>query len=145
MPDSSVEGLSGLDSALASLAAAVGKAANRGIGDWAVSMETQVKNAGRSSDRQSRMVSRSVVAKRGAAGGQISAGGPGSLPTGTGTYGDVFWGSEFGGGAQPTTRQFRPWKPRGYWFFPTIEPAEDTSLIDAAEKGLDAGMTVWRG
>jgi outer membrane protein TolC len=143
MPDSSVEGLSGLDSALAALASVADKAANNGIGEWAVSMESQVKNAARASDRMSKMVSRSVVAKR-TKGGQLSVGGSGTLPTGTGTYGDVFWGAEFGGGARPETRQFRAWQPRGYWFFPTIEPAEDTSLIDAAEKGLDAAVARWR-
>lgn len=38
--------------------------------------------------------------------------------------GDVFFGSEFGGGRKPTTRQFPPWTgTAGRWFFPTIRRA----------------------
>lgn len=46
---------------------------------------------------------------------RIAAGGTGSAS------GLMFWGTEFGGGRRPTTRQFRPWSgTRGYWFYPTV-------------------------
>lgn len=37
------------------------------------------------------------------------------------TAGDIFFGSEFGGGRRPSTRQFPPWVGKtGYWFWPTV-------------------------
>jgi hypothetical protein len=37
------------------------------------------------------------------------------------TAGDIFFGSEFGGGRRPSTRQFPPWVgTTGYWFWPTV-------------------------
>jgi hypothetical protein len=37
------------------------------------------------------------------------------------TAGDIFFGSEFGGGRRPATRQFPAWVgTTGYWFWPTV-------------------------
>lgn len=137
-----VEGLPGLIRAVTALAPVTQRAADQSIGGWAVDEQNRVRAAARRSDRTSKMVSASVRAATGK-GGRISAGGPGRLPSGTGTYGDVFFGAEFGGGARPTTKQFRPYRSRGYWFFPTIEADEATTLITAAEVGLDAAADVW--
>lgn len=45
------------------------------------------------------------------------------------TVGDIIWGAEFGGGARPTTRQFRPWRGSGtgagYFLFPTVRGDRD--------------------
>lgn len=50
------------------------------------------------------------------------------------TIGDLIWGAEFGGGARPTTRQFRPWKGSGtgagYFLWPTVR--DDRSFIETA-------------
>lgn len=51
--------------------------------------------------------------------------------------GDVFFGSEFGGGGKPTTHQFNPHKgTEGYWFFPTLRADEDR-MLDAYAAVLD--------
>lgn len=82
------------------------------------------------------MAAGSVVAVNGG----IDAGGPGSLPTGRSTFGSVFFGAEFGGGARPETRQFKPYKPEGYWFFPTLESDEDDRLQTLIAQALDAAI-----
>lgn len=137
-----VEGLAGAASALAALAPVTQRAADKSIGQWTTEEVGKVRSAGRSSSRQSRMVTPSVRATTGK-GARITAGGPGRLPTGTGTYGDVFFGAEFGGGSRPDTRQFRAYRSKGYWFFPTVEKDESTTLMDAAEDGLDAAGERW--
>lgn len=46
---------------------------------------------------------------------------PSSRPGRKVTAGDIFFGSEFGGGRRPQTRQFPPWVGKtGYWFWPTV-------------------------
>lgn len=58
------------------------------------------------------------------------------------TIGDVIWGAEFGGGARPTTRQFRPHKGQtGYFLWPTvrgdgdfIEKAYGDALMEAVDE-----------
>lgn len=136
-----VEGIQSLTLALLSLAPVAQTTANRSIGDWATAEEDRIKAAARRVDAQARMASRSVRAARGQ-GGRITAGGPGRLHSG-GSFGDVFFGAEFGGGAHPSTRQFRPYRSRGYWFFPTVEKDETTTLLEAAEDGLDAAADRW--
>lgn len=83
-----------------------------------------------------RMVSRSVAAN----GPQITVGGPATLPTGRGTFAEVFFGSEFGGGSRPETMQFQPYKPDGYWFFPTLLSDEDERLRRLISEALDAAI-----
>jgi len=40
------------------------------------------------------------------------------------TAGDIFFGSEHGGGRRPGTRQFPEWVGKGgYWFWPTVRAA----------------------
>lgn len=50
------------------------------------------------------------------------------------TVGDVIWGAEFGGGARPTTRQFKPWRGNstgaGYFLWPTVRG--DREFIEQA-------------
>lgn len=135
-----VEGVNSLIRALLTLTPATQQAADRGLSDWAVDEEGRVKAAARRVDAQARLAARSVRAQQGK-GGRITAGGRQRL--GNGTAGDLFFGAEFGGGARPSTRQFRPYRQRGYWFFPTIEADEDTTMIDAASKGLDAAERAW--
>ena len=59
----------------------------------------------------------------------IAAGGtkrvrPSTRPKRRVAAGDVFFGSEFGGGRSPRTRQFPDWTGTvGRWFFPTIRAA----------------------
>ena len=61
------------------------------------------------------------------------------------TIGDVIWGAEFGGGARPTTRQFKPWLGNdtgaGYFLWPTvrgdrefIENAYGDAILDAVDE-----------
>jgi len=57
----------------------------------------------------------------------IKAGGPGKVTELAGdgrktpTYGDLFFGAEFGGRGKATTQQFRPHKGRdGYWLYPQL-------------------------
>lgn len=135
-----VEGLNALTSALLSLAPVTQSAADKALGDWSADEVDRIRAAARRVDAQARLASRSVKAGRGK-GGRISAGGP--MRLGGGTAGDLFFGAEFGGGARPRTRQFRPYRAKGYWFFPTVEADEDTTLLEAAEQGLDAAGERW--
>lgn len=71
--------------------------------------------AGAASTRAERKAARSVRVRAGrdpriaAGGGARTEGGP------------MFFGTEFGGGRNIRTRQFRPHRgTRGYWFYPTI-------------------------
>lgn len=53
------------------------------------------------------------------------------------TAGDLVFGSEFGGGRNPTTHQFAPWVGRrGRWFWPTVRahlPELRRRYIDALD------------
>lgn len=132
-----IDGLNALWTALISIPPATESAAQHGIDTWTSDEEARIKSAAAGVDAQARLAARSV---RGAK-GRISAGG--GMRLGNGTAGDIFFGAEFGGGARPTTRQFRPYRPSGYWFFPTIESDQDTTLMEAAEDGLDAAADRW--
>lgn len=62
---------------------------------------------------------------------------PGKAKAHTVKAGDVFFGSEFGGGGRPTTHQFEPHRgTEGYWFFPTLRDNEDR-MLDAYAAVLD--------
>lgn len=134
-----IKGIPALNSTIAALPAVTERAAQRAIDDWTEQEASTVQSAASRVDRQARLAAHGVKAS----GGRLVAGGSGRLPNGNGTYGDVFFGAEFGGGARPTTRQFRPYKPRGYWFFPTVEADQETTLLDAAAEGLDAAADRW--
>lgn len=58
------------------------------------------------------------------------------------TVGDVIWGAEFGGGARPTTTQFRPWRGSGngagYFLFPTVKDAHEFIQDEYSDALLDA-------
>lgn len=87
----------------------------------------------------SRLASRSVVARKGKG---ITAGGGGRLASG-GTYGDIFFGAEFGGGSRPRTRQFPAWAGKnGRWFHPTITADEDR-IVNQWEDVLDEVQEAW--
>lgn len=134
-----VEGLPGLNFALLAIPPATDAAANKGLAGWAADEVPKIKNAARGIDRQAKLAANSVEARA----GKIKAGGGRRMPNGNGSYGDLFFGAEFGGGARPSTRQFRRYRSKGYWFFPTIEPDEDTTMIDAAADGLDVASKIW--
>lgn len=65
------------------------------------------------------------------------------------TIGDIIWGAEFGGGARPATRQFRPWlgsgRGAGYFLWPAVRDDHDwigdeygdalVAAIDASARG----------
>jgi hypothetical protein len=57
------------------------------------------------------------------------------------SVGDVIFGSEFGGGARKTTRQFRPHRGTiGYFFYPAVRSGQDEALeqwLDALQSALD--------
>jgi hypothetical protein len=47
------------------------------------------------------------------------------------TFGDLFFGAEFGGQGRPTTRQFRPHRGRaGYWLYPQLRDDAPRMLED---------------
>jgi hypothetical protein len=52
--------------------------------------------------------------------------------------GDIFFGSEFGGGRRPQTQQFPDWIGKtGYWFWPTVRswlPRLRREYIDCLER-----------
>lgn len=137
-----VENLQQVQAAVAAVAATVDQTASTEISRWTVEQEARLRTAAARSSRQAAMVAGSIRARRALGGGRIETGGPGSLPSGTGSYGDVFFGAEFGGGSRPATRQFRPYRRTGYWFFPTLEAA-DHDLEAAAEEALDKAAARW--
>ncbi len=65
------------------------------------------------------------------------------------TIGDVIWGAEFGGGARPTTQQFRPWRGRdegaGYFLWPAVR-GDRQFIADAYSDALkDAEAAAFKG
>lgn len=137
-----VENLQQVRAAFDAVAATVDQAAAGEISQWTAAQQNRLRMAASSSSRQARMVAGSIRARRSLAGGTIEAGGSGRLPSGGGSYGDVFFGAEFGGGSRPATRQFRPYRRTGYWFFPTLEAA-DHDLEAAAEDAVDKAARRW--
>ena len=55
--------------------------------------------------------------------------------TRAGLAGELFWGSEFGGGGRPRTHQFPPYNPGGYWLTPAVRAVEG-SLDEAAARAV---------
>ena len=53
--------------------------------------------------------------------------------------GPFFMGSVFGGQGRPTTRQFRPYRAEGYWFWPTLR-AQLGEAMDRVEAALDRAV-----
>lgn len=134
-----IDGLRELQAVLAALPEVADRDLAKRLGDFIESQPSKVQARASRSGKLARMASRSVRAARDREGGTISAGGGGRLPTGSGTYGDVFFGAEFGGGSRPATRQFQPYNPKGYWFFPQIEQDEEQldGLLDQVADRLE--------
>lgn len=137
------EGLDDLERDVNRLADQVEDRALAMLADFSAAEVNRISAAAARSGKVARMAARSVAAKSGD-GGELSAGGSGRLPTGSGSYGDVFWGSEFGGGARPETRQFPSYQPEGRWFFPTLDADIDDRLTKQAETEIgDVVRRVW--
>lgn len=137
-----IEGLRELQAVLAALPAVADRDLAKRLGDFIEAQPSKIQARASRSGKLARMAARSVHAARTRQGGQIIAGGGGILPTGSGTYGDVFFGAEFGGGTRPTTRQFKPYQPKGYWFFPQWEQDEE-QLDDILDQVADRLGQVW--
>lgn len=138
-----VEGLDGLVDALLAQAPAVDEAATAALRDWSGREVSRIRSAGRARGGQSALAAHSVTGRPSAKGTMISAGGSGRLPNDSGgTYGDIFFGAEFGSHQGKRKRQFPSWRKKGYWFFPTLA-ADLDQLQKAGEQGLDAAADVW--
>lgn len=138
-----VEGLDALVAALIEMAPAIDEATETALRDWSGQAASRIKAAGRARGGQAKLAAGSVGTRPSRKGTMITAGGPGSLNNGSGgSYGDIFFGSEFGSHQGRTKRQFPAWRKKGYWFFPTLA-GDASALQDAAEKGLDAAAKVW--
>lgn len=53
-----------------------------------------------------------------------------------------FFGSMFGGQGRPTTQQFKPFRSKGYWFWPTLKGTFPETLA-AFEAAVDAIAREW--
>lgn len=138
-----IEGLRELQALLASLPDAADRDLAKRLGDFIEAQPAKIQARAAQAGKLARMASRSVRANRNREGGQVIAGGGTGLPTGHGSYGDVFFGAEFGGGSRPETRQFKPYQPKGYWFFPQLEQDEE-QLDDLLGQVADRLDRMWR-
>lgn len=132
-----IEGLRELQAILAALPGLADRDLAKRLGDFIEQQPQKIQARAAQSSKVAKMAARSIRAARDREGGTITAGGGSGLPTGHGSYGDVFFGAEFGGGSRPATRQFRPYEPKGYWFFPQLEQDEeqiDTILDQVADR-----------
>lgn len=120
---------------------AVQQAAGDALGAFASHEVARVRAAASGASRVARLTARGVKAAPLTAGGRLIVGGAGRAAPGA-TYGDLFFGAEFGGGSRPETRQFAPYNPSGYWFFPTVE-GDGPKLDQAGDAGLEAAEKVW--
>lgn len=108
---------------------AYGKAANKELRDAAGGIADQVVPAlilaASSASPQAALVAPSIK-RRNDRVPKIVAGGttrarPNTRSKRRVTAGDLFFGTEHGGGRRPATMQFPPWVGRtGYWFWPTL-------------------------
>lgn len=138
------EGLDELERDVARLADEVEDRALEVLASFTAAEVDTISAAAARSGRVARMAARSVQARKGGDGAELLAGGSGRLPTGTGTYGDVFWGAEFGGGRRPSTRQFPDYRAEGRWFFPTLEADTDDQLPGEVDDEIgDVVRRVW--
>ena len=105
----------------------------------------RIKTAAAGSDRQSAALIGSIRIRRDRV-PAIAAGGRGRTSvSGGATAGQLFFGAEFGGGRKPTTKQFRPHRGRGgYWFFPTLRADQDR-MMKRWEGALRAIEREWSG
>ena len=126
----------GAQRAVAKFPRDVGKGLEEAQRDLLQKLEREAR--GRASSGQAGAASRAL---------KIEAGEPplltfsaGSQVTATARADELFWGSEFGGGGRPTTLQFPPWQPSGYWLSPAIRRLE-ADLLDPAHKAV---LEAWR-
>lgn len=84
-----------------------------------------------------RRAAESLSDQRTATGGMITGGGLRRLPSGNGTYGDIFFGAEFGGGSRPRTRQFAPYRSKGYFFWPALWDIRNRDRLNRVLDKLD--------
>lgn len=141
MIDTELIGGKALTKAAADIPSAVGRAADASLKSFASSEVSRLRSAAAGASRVARLAARGVKSTGAVGGARISAGGSGQATTGA-TFGDLFFGSEFGGGGRPSTRQFEPYRAEGYWFFPTIQDDED-ELDDVGRAALAAAGKVW--
>lgn len=109
------------------------------VADWAAQVTRDSRM--RATTRQQRLAARSLTQSGAGDTQMITGGGSARLPNGNGTYGDVFFGAEFGGGGRPRTRQFLPYRSRGYWFWPSLYSDRHN---DRMERVLDDVEQNWR-
>lgn len=112
---------------LASLPAVARREVEEVLGQVVADNAADVRRAAAGAGRQAKRAADSVHAE----GTAIVGGGP------------FFLGSVFGGQGRPTTQQFRPYRPEGYWFWPTLQANfEETmrrfeSVVDAIAREWD--------
>lgn len=123
-----ITGVEEITAAMADLVAHIQDDLDVQLADHAQAEQAKVRARGRATGGVARLAAKSVTARPTKHGGLLVAGGSKKLPDGTGTYGDIFPGAEFGGGSRPETRQFRPYRPQGYWFFD--QAIDDEQLLD---------------
>lgn len=87
-----------------------------------------------------RLAARSLSQYGTTSGATITAGGGGVA--GNGTYGDIFFGAEFGGGRSRHTRQFQRYRSKGYFFWPTLWAARTMAPLEGT---LDEIEKYWAG
>lgn len=136
-----IDGAEEIAAALADLSANVEADLADQLGDHASTERARVRARGQAAGGVAKLASKSVTGRKDPRGGTIDAGGSKRLPNGTGTYGDIFFGAEFGGGSRPATRQFRPYRARGYWFFNQLDKDDeqlDERLADSITDRLDS-------
>lgn len=122
--------------------AAVKRESERRAEEIASDEATRIVDRASSAGRQARFAARSVNVSSERGDPVIEAGG--AVPLRSGVQGsEVFFGSEFGGGSRPRTRQFPPYRADGHWFGPVLEDDEDR-IFDEWGGALDAGAAVWK-
>jgi hypothetical protein len=135
-----ITGVDEITAAMSDLVSHVQDDLDEQLGDHATAEQAKVRARGRSVGGVARLASKSVDARKTKHGGQIVAGGGHKLPDGTGTCGDIFPGSEWGGGSRPATKQFRAYRSQGYWFFNQAiadEQQLDEQLLDSITDRLE--------
>lgn len=138
-----VDGVVELDAAVTRLVNAVEKGSQQVLSDFAADEEHRVQSAAQGHSRLARRVAQGVTGRKSGKGSQIIAGGSGRA-TSRASYGDLFFGAEFGG-SRGSHAHFGPYRPSGYWFFPTIEDDIDDNLVDSAEELLGKAGREWEG
>lgn len=98
------------------------------------------RSRSRASSKLLKLAIRSLSEQNTAEGATITAGGGTRVPKGNGTYGDVFFGAEFGGGSRAATRQFQPYRSKGYAFWPAVW---DMKQLDRISTILDKIAREW--